>query len=223
MEHTNQFKGLPMESFIVGPLQAACTANAFMAQATADFIREVGFTRTTDGKAHAPRMVDFSFERPGMDEEGQAVIDLINIQVPMLAIVPIPALQVHDVHVVFDMEVKNTISHQTKGKESTSLDGQSGLGAAFFKSNVQISGAVATTRENTRATDQSAKYHIEVNARNMGVPEGLARVLDMMNQAAVPRSTTRFKPDARGAIPRRDNGAIDESKGTLLNPQQAAG
>lgn len=40
-----EFGGLPMESLIGGPLQAACDAQTMLAGATARFIEEVGLVR----------------------------------------------------------------------------------------------------------------------------------------------------------------------------------
>lgn len=39
----DQFSGLPMESLIGGPLQAACKAEVMLAAATTNFIETVGF------------------------------------------------------------------------------------------------------------------------------------------------------------------------------------
>jgi hypothetical protein len=46
---------------------------------------------------------------------------------------------------------------------------------------------VATHKENTRSSDNSAKYHVAVHAEDKGMPEGLARVMDILQTACVPR------------------------------------
>ena len=51
---------------------------------------------------------------------------------------------------------------------------------------VNISGSVSSHSSNTRSSDNSAKYHVDVRATNHGTPEGLARVLDMMASAVSP-------------------------------------
>ena len=43
-----EFGGLPMESLIGGPLQAACDAQTMLAGATARFIEEVGLVKEGD-------------------------------------------------------------------------------------------------------------------------------------------------------------------------------
>ncbi|MCG8577672.1 MAG: DUF2589 domain-containing protein [Flavobacteriales bacterium] len=200
----NQFKGLPMEVLIGGPLKAACDANVLMAKATANFINDVGFDteiKEVGGEKEItrhPRMVDFSYEKPGKNEEGKPTIEVVKIEVPILAIVPIPNLQVNNVDITFDMEVKNsTASKVNKEKEAATNSTVKGiLGPVGF--DVNITGSVSSKSESTRSSDSSAKYHIEINAQNMGTPEGLSRILDMMNQSAAPKMISQYEMDEKG-------------------------
>jgi hypothetical protein len=57
---------------------------------------------------------------------------------------------------------------------------------------VNISGSISSHKENTRSTDQSAKYHVQVHAADNGMPEGLARVMGMIAQSVAPRSITQI-------------------------------
>ena len=198
MNVANQFKGLPMTDLIGGPLKAACEANLLMAQATSNFINDVGFNKDSDGKITDPRMVDFSYERPGTNKQGEPIVDLVKIKVPILAIVPIPNLQVNNVDITFDMEVKSSTSSTEKDSKEVSGSVTASAGWGWGKAEVSISGSVSSSKENTRSSDTSAKYHVEVNAANFGLPEGLARVLDMMNQAAQPRQIEQYKIDENG-------------------------
>ena len=58
----------------------------------------------------------------------------------------------------------------------------------MFKGTVKVSGSVATHKENTRSSDNSARYHVEVHAKDTGMPEGLARVLDILQSSVAPKS-----------------------------------
>ena len=44
--------------------------------------------------------------------------------------------------------------------------------------------------ESTRKTDNSAKYDVHVEARDDGPPEGLMKVLDILNASIVPHGTS---------------------------------
>jgi hypothetical protein len=63
---------------------------------------------------------------------------------------------------------------------------------------VSISGSVSSHQSNTRSTDNSAKYHVDVRAANHGTPEGLSRVLDILSVAAAPTLMASKMVDANG-------------------------
>ncbi|HKE96230.1 MAG TPA: DUF2589 domain-containing protein, partial [Povalibacter sp.] len=80
---------------------------------------------------------------------------------------------------------------------SASLDASVNYG--IFSAKVHIQGSVATHKENTRTSDNSAKYHVAVHAEDKGMPEGLARVLDILQSAAAPRKISAPTPVADAA------------------------
>ena len=49
--------------------------------------------------------------------------------------------------------------------------------------NVSVKGSVTSHKENIRSSDNFVKYHIEMNASQGELLEGLDRGLDMMAQA----------------------------------------
>ena len=118
----------------------------------------------------------------------------MKIDVPMLAIVPIPNLQVDEVNILFDMEVKESEKSEKATDLSAAASGSINLGIA----KVNISGSVSSHSSNTRSTDNSAKYHVDVRATNHGTPEGLARVLDMMAASVSPALIDSKIKDANG-------------------------
>ncbi|MBO8415064.1 MAG: DUF2589 domain-containing protein [Proteobacteria bacterium] len=197
-EIANQFTGLPMADLIGGPLQAACEAQINLAGATADFIQRVGFSPDSNDI----RMVNFSFTRPGTNvaaNEGftDYGLEKVEMNVPFLSLVNTPSLSLKRVSVTFDMEVKNSTSQKESSDKSGSLDANASIGISFFKANVKISGSISSHKENTRSSDTSAKYHVEVLAEDTGMPEGLCRVLDILQSAIAPVKIS----DAGTALP----------------------
>lgn len=172
-----QFAGLDMKQLIGGPLSAAADASTQLAASTADFINDVGFDQS--GKL---RTVAFGYQKRSMNEDGTSNLDEMRVDVPMLAITPIPNLQIDEVNILFDMEVKQSEKSESSTDMSASMSGSARLG--FIRIN--ISGSVSSHSSNTRSTDNSAKYHVDVRATNHGTPEGLARVLDMMAANVAP-------------------------------------
>lgn len=200
----DQFSGLPMESLIGGPLQAACKAEVMLAAATTNFIETIGFEeaeKDKDGNITGPRKaktVAFTFERPAtsdnMNQDPTAIgSETVTLEVPVLSIVNIPSLMVQSVDVTFDMEVKSSVSSQQTSDKSGTLDATAKLGWGVFSLDVTIKGSISSHESNTRSSDNSAKYHVSVQARQAGTPEGLSRVLDILTSAVQPKTITPKK------------------------------
>lgn len=184
-----QFAGLDMKQLIGGPLSAAAESSTMLANSTADFINKVGF----DANGNL-RTVAFGYEKRSVNEDGTTNLDEMKVAVPMLAIVPIPNLQIDEVNILFDMEVKQ--SEKSESELDLSASASASLNLGLFK--VSISGSVSAHQSQTRSSDNSAKYHVDVRATNHGVPEGLARVLDMMAANVAPSLVGSTIKDANG-------------------------
>ena len=190
MSIASQFSALPMEDLIGGPLQAAATAQGKLASITSDFITSVGLEDTGGGKL-AARTVDFKYQKPvkssKTDAKTGAVTDTwskqdMNLQVPLLSIVKSPNLQVKEVDITFDMEVKASTASQTTSAQDAKVSASwKGWGA-----KVSFQGSVSNKQESQRSSDTSAKYHVDVLAQDDGAPEGLMKVLDILGEAIQP-------------------------------------
>ncbi|MBD5502331.1 MAG: DUF2589 domain-containing protein [Lachnospiraceae bacterium] len=189
MKIAEQFAGLQMDQLIGGPLRAAADANAHMANSTADFINKIGF----DNKGNV-RNVMFGYQKRTANEDGTSNLDELKVAVPILAIVPIPNLQVDEVNILFDMEVKQSQREEETMDMSASMDAS----LKIWPVKVNVTGSVSSHQSNTRSSDNSAKYHVDVRATNHGIPEGLARVLDMMAANVAPSLVSSTLKDGNG-------------------------
>ncbi|MBR5636749.1 MAG: DUF2589 domain-containing protein [Pseudobutyrivibrio sp.] len=178
-----------MDQLIGSPLSAAADASIRLANSTADFINKVGF----DAEGNV-RNVAFRYEKRSTNDDGTSNLDEMKVDVPMLAIVPIPNLQVDEVNILFDMEVKQSERSETAVDVGATITGTARLGII----SVSVSGSVSAHQANTRSSDNSAKYHVDVRATNHGTPEGLARVLDMMAANVAPSLVGSTLKDGNG-------------------------
>ncbi len=200
----DQFKGLPMGDLIGGPLMAACDAQIKLANASADFIKVIGFLPPTSGSSELSsdvRTVLFKFDRP-VDTEQQlpndgkpGAMERVALEVPLLAIVKIPALSINSVDITFDMEVKNSETDKSSFDAAAKMSAAAQAGWGPFSVKVNISGSISSHKEHARSSDQSAKYHVEVHAADNGMPEGLARVLDIVQSSVAPKAIKTRQPD----------------------------
>ncbi|MDE6738045.1 MAG: DUF2589 domain-containing protein [Lachnospiraceae bacterium] len=189
MKIAEQFAGLQMDQLIGAPLRAAADANAHMANSTADFINKIGF----DNKGNV-RNVMFGYQKRTANEDGTSNLDELKVAVPILAIVPIPNLQVDEVNILFDMEVKQS----QREEETMDMNAKLNTSVGIWPVKVNVTGSVSSHQSNTRSSDNSAKYHVDVRATNHGIPEGLARVLDMMAANVAPTLVSSTLKDGNG-------------------------
>ena len=110
---SQQFSGLPMESLIGGPLNAAAKANSAMALTQTRFMLDTCFNRkevgTTEPKSYQyePIMIDMILTRsvigPGATEGADPVIKPASTKftLPLLTILPINSLAVETVDINF--------------------------------------------------------------------------------------------------------------------------
>ena len=188
MSVAGQFSALPMESLIGGPLQAAATAQGTLANITSDFINNVGLEK--DGDNLKARTVDFKYQKPVKNTvtnaDGSETVTWdkqdMDLQVPLLSIVKAPNLQVKDVEINFNMEVKASSASTNENQQNASVDASwKGWGA-----KVKFHGSVSNKNTSQRSSDTSAKYDVKVSATDDGAPEGLMKVLDILSEAIQP-------------------------------------
>ena len=185
---SDQFGGLPMDQLIGGPLKAACDSQIQLAKATSDFIQNVGLVADKDGVMRT-RTVDFTYSKPVNDGNGGFTEIENKLDVPLLAILNTPSLAIKEVEVEFTMEVKSSTSEKSSRDYEATLDTEIKAGWGPVSVDVKIHGSVASHNENTRSSDNSAKYHVKVLARDDGMPEGLRRCLDIIQQAIAEKPT----------------------------------
>ena len=170
---SDQFKGLPIGELIANPLIAAAQAQGKLAGITEQFIEEVGLEKDdTTGKLSA-RTVEFDY-----------VAEPRTMKVPLLAIVNTPNLSVKDVKIDFDMKVQST--SESKSSTTANVTTKANYKAWWSPVSASVTASVGSKSENTRKTDNSARYTVHCEARDDGAPEGLMKVLDILGDAIKP-------------------------------------
>lgn len=176
-----KFSGLPIAELIAAPLTAACDSQKRLAQSAFEFMTEIGYS---DAEKQTPRLLSFQLERP---IEGATDTQKVQVNAPFLGLVPLPSLLIDDVQIDFQMEVTTTeTSKETSSSElSTSVNSSFKFGC-FASGSVSVNGKVSSSRENTRSTNQTAKYQVHVSARQQQPTEGLSKLMDIMASCVEP-------------------------------------
>jgi uncharacterized protein DUF2589 len=175
----------PIESLIGAPLKAAVGAEIFSVKATSDFINAVGFNPPVldeAGNVVTPatvRNVNFEFDRINQDPKtGKVYSETVSVQLPLLAAVNIPSIQVQQMDVAFDVEVTQVVPPATEAAPEITWPGPG--------SEIQVRGKVTTPADHIRSTDYAPRYHIELHAAHSGPSEALSRVIDLMAHSVAP-------------------------------------
>ena len=181
---TDKFKGLPMRELIAAPLIAAAEAQQELAATAWNFYQKIAFDE--DGKT--ARVLEFDIKRP-IQQDGKMTTMSQSVKAPFIGLVPIPSLLIDRVDVDFQMEVTDTsnVKSTINAEVETKVSGKSWLISA------EISGKVTTARENTRMTNQTAKYQIHVSASQQPQTEGLSKLMDIMASCIEPINTESSK------------------------------
>lgn len=174
---TDKFKGLPMRELIAAPLIAAAEAQQELAATAWNFYKQIAFD--DDGKT--ARVLEFDIKRP-IQQDGVMTTMPQSVKAPFIGLVPIPSLLIDRVDVDFQMEVTDT----SNVKSTTDAEVEAKASAKHWFINAEISGKVTTARENTRMTNQTAKYQIHVTASQQPQTEGLSKLMDIMASCIEP-------------------------------------
>ena len=165
-----QFVGLPIEDLIVSPIVGMAKGQAKLNEVTWKYISEVAFVTGKDKDG----------------ETGEQSLETLYSKVPMLPLVPLPSLAITSADIEFTMEVKTSevdkSSTDTSGSFSATVSG----GFWGMKYSASMSGSVATHKENTRSTDNSAKYNVKVHAEQLPATEGMLKLSDYLTQMLEP-------------------------------------
>ena len=183
----DNFRGLPIEDLIVSPLIGMAKGQAALNDVTWKYIKEVAFedtdTPTKDGKGKKvkSRSLEVELNRYVAGDDGVLIPQKINSEIPLLPLVPIPALAITKADINFTMEVKQSTKSTSSTNTKSNVSANASGGFWGQKYSVSVSGEVSTARENTRSTDNSAKYEVSVHAEQLPPTEGMLKLSDMLN------------------------------------------
>lgn len=202
-----ELQALPLEYMLSSPLTAVIKAQALAAQTTIDFIEKVGLEEDPNTGELSVRAAQFSYDQPVPDPSnpGAVISQPATLTVPLLTLAPIPFIRISDLNVSFEFKIRDVSSNQSKaeitgktGFESTTtatgktgfgggligfLGGASASGSLEQKTNVTASVSATYQSSNRQMTDRSATFKMTMNAVQDALPEGLSRVLTILNDS----------------------------------------
>lgn len=175
-------QAIPFNSMIGGPLKACIEAQAMAAQTSWEFIQNVGLNVNPETGNKEAVNVSFSFNQGGR---------MVQLNVPLLTIVPIPYIAIHSVDINFKANISASSSSVKENSSSENIDAG---GTAKAKLNLFLFSVEAelkanySSKKDSKATEES-KYSVEstidvnVKAGQDSMPAGLAKVLELLGNS----------------------------------------
>ena len=186
-ENMISLAALPIDHLICSPILAVANGQAELCRVYLDNLFKLAFKDSKEGKEGQKTINSISFTLPRtiVSPEGDVKTVEVQVEAPLLSLVPVPAFTMDETTVHFSMEVKDVIS--TKDSGSSETDSDAGFSKWGFHAN--ITGKVSTSRENTRTSDKTAKYEIYARAVQHEPAEGMAKLTSLFASIIEPIST----------------------------------
>ncbi len=167
------FETLPIHHLICTPILAVADGQAELCRIYLQNLFKLAFKNVDNtGNASEVNSIKFNLNRMVIDESGNTQTQTLEVEAPLLALVPVPALTMDEATVRFTMEIKEVEAQENKSSEESSFG--AGYSAFGFKAN--ISGKVSASSQHTRSSDHSAKYDIYARAVQQPPAEGMAKL-----------------------------------------------
>ena len=194
------FAGLPIDHLICDPILAVAKGQKKLVGEYLDQLEELAFTKeeNKDGSKNA-NIINMNFDRlTNSSTTGEVAHVNQTMQMPLIAIAPVPCFAMKDLAVDFSMEIKQSTSNtdtsssskKTDASGSVSVKASWGFGSVKASGSYSTSGTVSASKTNTRTSDFSAKYNISATATQMPPTEGMAKFTQTMASMMEPISTS---------------------------------
>ena len=189
-----ELNSLDFSVYIGGPLQAAVQAQHAASMSQVNFIKEVGFetTGTAPNQVTKLRYVDFNYKKkapnPAYDPSqpvsatNQPLIETdVAISVPFLAMLTIPALRIDQLTIDFNAKLSSTETSSMNSEFAASAE----LGINYRIVNFKASASYKRTSSRGTSVEKTYNLGVHVTAVNDELPEGLSRILTMLEDSIV--------------------------------------
>lgn len=147
---------LPFDHIIGGPLRACAEAQQEAAQATFEYITQMGLENDDTGLAqYKPAMLSFIFVKDGVAQR---------IKVPLLSVIPVPYLLIDKIDLTFQATVTGC--------------SQNSLTAKFAASSPNVS--VNVKGDSSSQVTAMENIDIRVSAMASEIPSGMAKLIEIL-------------------------------------------
>ncbi|MCH5165043.1 MAG: DUF2589 domain-containing protein [Clostridiales bacterium] len=117
----------------------------------------------------------------------------MTLQVPLLTIVPIPFIRVASTDIELNVKINsiNTSSESSDTNVSAGMTASAKYKSIFVRGNVNINASVSHQKKSSSTEEIKKEYslNIKIHAVQDDVPVGMSRILDILEEAIVPKAS----------------------------------
>lgn len=196
-------------SMLGGPLMAVVNAQAQSAMASVNFIKQVGFKKSTERQGLEGTSVDepvyVTFKYPKMlapyqpaqaekkDEKGNvvtpavaaapAVFEIQQLTVPILTMLPIPFIRIEETTIDFNAKINSVES--TKTDQSIGVDASTEVsgGFAWASAKLKVSASYKKSTESSANVERTYSMAVHIKAVQDEMPAGMEKLLGILENA----------------------------------------
>jgi len=181
---------LSLAQLIGAPIHALVDAEAQSAMATARFVRSVGFTGDGEGMGDLGELQMARFTRKRRNTDGTE--EEVEVQIPLLSMLPIPALQIKDAELDYTVKIIQTEAMPSRRAEADQL--MPGGELREPPATLRASFARDSRPGDRRSIDMLVKMKLRIEQADM--PAGLAQLLALASESG--RQTPLPPPKRNG-------------------------
>jgi len=183
-EVAQSMAGLPIETLICEPLIAVAKGQSKLVDVYLEQLFRLAYVDGDPEKG--TKLIKFNLERPVTNGQGALSKQSIEVEAPLLSLVPVPAFTMAEATVEFSMEVKS--SEASESSSSAEVGSEVSVSGGYFGVSVSatITGKASTSQTNTRSSDQSSKYLITAKAVQQEPSEGMAKLTQLFASVIEP-------------------------------------
>lgn len=176
-----EFTGLPLGLLVCQPILEVAKGQAALCEVYLDYLFKLAFEDGEKQDVRKAKTISFTLNRTVINNGEPKVVE-VQVDAPLLALVPVPAFTMDEATVRFSMEVRDqSVDSTSLTEEASSEFGYSGWGFT-----ASLSGSVTAQSEHTRTTDKSAKYEIYARACQQPPAEGMAKLTTILASVIEP-------------------------------------
>jgi hypothetical protein len=177
----SEFQALPLDTIVAAPLVAAINAQRASTLNMIEYLNSL-LKEGDNGGNLTPITVKLSSKIADKDADGVTKIKEVNIEVPILAIVPIPHLRIDSVTTHFKYEIVSAEKNSISSDKFLNGEGALKKNPLFTFS---LKGSLSSKSSSESLMNRNGVLEITVNASEAPIPEGLAKLLTLMSNAFI--------------------------------------